>query len=296
MKKQALLLVLLFFVSMIVFAQKQLKYNLTTEDSFIIHQNTTQHITQTLPYGEQVVTNEIGGDMFFNVVKVQEDSISIEMQYKSLKMKMSSPSLGDLMTVDTSVTPDSTDIQALIFQGLVDAPVTFTMLRTGKIVSFNGAENLISSMLKSAKITEPNMVDVIRASLDGQWGDETLINNFEQMIYVYGNNTSSKGDTWQNQYTGDLSAKNTWKIEAIDNEKAQLVGDATIEMNTTNKDISMALTGTQESIMSIDPQTGLITEAKVSGSCKGDSIMTVSPDTKIPTSITYTNNYKTSKH
>lgn len=293
MKKPITLLLLL--LSFTGFSQAKLQYNLTSGDSFTIRQNSDQTITQKIPSGEQIIINDMSADMSFLVTKVENDLIYLEMTYEVLKLKMSSPTLGVLMNIDTSIEPDPTDIQGRVFQGLIDCPVTIIMQENGKINAIEGTTALIDNMIDNAKITNPQTIEKIRSNLSKQWGSNVLIGNFEQMTYIYGHNEATIGDVWENEYTGKMKTKNKWKIAAIKDEKTTITSTAEVKLENIDPNASMIASGSQETKIIVRSKTGIISEGNTRGTCIGNTIMPTMPDTKIPTTIEFINNYKTIK-
>ncbi|MBG6130535.1 hypothetical protein IWQ47_002011 [Aquimarina sp. EL_43] len=293
--KKPILFILVLILSITGFSQTALQYNLNVGDSFAIRQDSEQIITQDISGGQQIITNDISAEMSFIVTKIENSLFYIEMKYQTLKMKTSSPSLGVLMDMDTSITPDSTDVQGRIFQGLINSPVTMVMQKNGKINALEGTETLIDNMIKNAGITDPNAIKQVRISLDQQWGDNQLLGNFEQMTYIYGDNNATAGDKWENEYTGKMKSKNKWNIASIMDESATIAGTSEIEMENTNASATIIVSGSQKAMITVNNKTGLMQEGSSEGICKGNTLISTMPDTKIPTSIKFKNNYKTIK-
>ncbi|WP_103070500.1 DUF6263 family protein [Aquimarina sediminis] len=294
MKKQAIFifLLLLFFTG---FSQTKLQYNLTTGDSFSLHQDAEQIITQDISGNKQIIINKISADISFLVTKEESDLLYIELKYKTFKMKINSPTLGDLMNIDTSINPKPNDIQGLIFQGLINSPITIVMQKNGKINALEGADSLFDSMIKSANITDPATIKKIRATLNKQWGNKELIASFEQMTFIYDANKGIIGDIWENEYIGKMKSKNKWEITTINNESTTVTGIADVEMSNTDDNVTIIVTGSQKSEIIVNNKTGVLKEGITEGICKGHTLIPAMGDTKIPTSIEFKNNYKTIK-
>ncbi|EZH74014.1 hypothetical protein ATO12_14145 [Aquimarina atlantica] len=293
--KKPLIFILVLILSITGFSQTTLQYNLNVGDSFAIRQDSEQIITQDISGGQQIITNDITAEMSFIVTKVENSLFYIEMKYQTLKMKTSSPSLGVLMDMDTSIIPDSTDVQGRIFQGLINSPITMVMQKNGKINALEGTEVLIDNMIKNAGITDPNTITQVRASLDQQWGDNQLLGNFEQMTFIYGDNNATVGDNWENEYTGKMKSKNKWNIASIIDENTTIEGASEIEMENTNAGATIIVSGSQKAMITVNNKTGLMLEGSTEGICEGNTLISTMPDTKIPTSIKFKNNYKTIK-
>lgn len=293
--KKPLIFILVLILSITGFSQTTLQYNLNVGDSFAIRQDSEQIITQDISGEQQTIINNISAEMFFIVTKVENNLFYIEMKYQTLKMKTNSPSLGVLMDMDTSITPDSTDVQGRIFQGLINSPITMVMQKNGKINALEGTEILIDNMIKNAGITNTNTIKQVRTSLNQHWGDNQLLGNFEQITYIYGDNNAKVGDNWKNEYTGKMKSKNKWNIASIINESTTIAGTSEVEMENTNASATIMVSGSQKAMITVNNKTGLMLEGNTEGVCKGNTLISTMPDTKIPTSIKFKNNYKTIK-
>ncbi|WP_143273620.1 DUF6263 family protein [Aquimarina sp. MAR_2010_214] len=293
--KKTIIYILVLIISITGFSQATLQYNLNVGDSFAIRQDSEQIITQDISGNKQTITNDISAEMSFVVKKVENNLFYIEMKYQTLKMKTSSPSLGVLMDMDTSITPDSTDVQGLIFQGLINSPITLVMQKNGKINALEGTEVLIDNMIKNAGITDPNTITQVRASLDQQWGDNQLLGNFEQMTYIYGKNKATLGDNWENEYTGKMKSKNKWNITSITDKNTKIAGTSEVEMENINASATVIVSGSLKTMITVNSKTGIMLEGNAEGICKGNTLISTMPDTKIPTTIEFKNNYKTIK-
>ncbi len=294
--KKSIIFILISILSITGFSQTILQYNLNVGDSFAIHQDSEQIITQDISGAKQTITNDISAEMSFIVTKIENSLFYIEMKYQTLKMKTSSPSLGILMDIDTSITPDSTDTQWTVFQSLINSPITMVMQKNGKINALEGTEALIDNMIKNTGITDSNAIKQVRISLDQQWGDNQLLSNFEQMTYIYGDNNATVGDNWENEYTGKMKSKNKWNIASIIDESTTIAGTSEIEMENTNAGATtIIVSGSQKAMITVNNKTGLMLEGSSEGICNGNILISTMPDTKIPTSIKFKNNYKTIK-
>lgn len=292
MRKLTLFFSSFLFVFVAVNAQTKLQYNLNKGDSFKINQLAKQTITQDTPVGEQIIINEIGGDMLFEVVDIKNDQYILTMRYKTFMLKMSSPTLGNLMNIDSTKKVDSTDIQGLLFKGIIDKPIQFTMKKNGDIVSLQDSENLINGMFESAGITDPSMRATIKSSIESEWNDESLLNSIEQMTFIYDQNDKKIGETWTNEYSGKLNATNTWRFDNQESEKIMISADSDVELKLETPQANMDLSGNQKTIVSIDSKTGFLVEMNVVGTAKGNTTVPMAPDTKIKTTISTKNTFK----
>ncbi|MEZ4793008.1 MAG: DUF6263 family protein [Gelidibacter sp.] len=288
-----LVLTILLVISSSAIAQKALQYNLNVGDKFTVQQEATQHITQDISGVDQIIENHLIGVMSFEVIEATPENYTLSMTFKRLKMLMSSPTLGELSNADTE-SADSSDVTNMLFKGLLDVPVSIIMEKTGKIKSVTGGDKLINSMFASAGIDKPEVIAASKGQMEKQFGSDALSNSFEQMTHFYPVDPVAAGKEWSNSYTGNLSAKNTWKLDGVTDEAIHISGTANTTMSTIDENIMMTLNGTQNTTVVANPKTGLFSEVTVTGENSGDTLFQAQNMT-IPTTIKSTITYKISQ-
>ena len=271
-------------------AQNQLNYNLSVGDTFKVEQKANQHITQDLNGTEQIIENDLTSTMQFKVVNTTDESITMEMVFKSMKMLMSSPTLGDLLNADTSVI-DSTDITSNMFRGTLNVPITMTMDKTGKIQSVTGGDKIIESMFKAANITQSEAIAASKAQFEKQFGSDALSQSFEQMTNYLTSKKIKINDTWTTNFSGNLDAKNTWTLADYNKDMFEITGIATTTMSSVDDNVTMVLSGTQQTTISGNSKTGLFTKIVVTGENSGETKVK-SANMTFPTTIKSTIIYK----
>lgn len=281
---------LVFISSLGLSAQKMLDYNLKVNDAFKVEQQAKQHITQDIQGVDQIIDNNLKSTMHFKVIKVTQDLITLEMVFTHMQMTMSSPTLGELLNADTAIA-DDTDMTSKMFRGTLNIPVTMVMEKTGKIQSISGGDKLITAMFKAADITDKAAIEANKAQFEKQFGSEALSNSFEQMTYFLPATPVRVDDTWQNVYQGDLKSQNQWRLKMHNENAYEVLGTANTTMSNIDENVTMVLTGAQETIIHADSKTGLFKNISVSGEYVGDTQIHAANMT-IPTKITSTITYK----
>ena len=290
-KDMRLFITIIFTASLtFISAQNKLQYNLNVDDTFTVSQEAKQEITQEISGEKQIINNDLVGSMFFKVIKADTDFITFEMSFTKMKMLMSSPSMGELMNMDTS--SESEDMMTKMIKGILNYPVTIKMHRNGKIESVLGGEKLIENMFVSAEITQPEIIESAKGQMEKQFGTEALTNSFEQITYIFSDKVVNVKDTWSNEYQGEVSVINSWTLESMDDTTFYITGKAETTLSTKKESISMNLSGSQTTSAKGSVKTGLVTELIVSGENKGISEMS---SFKIPTTIKSTITYKISQ-
>ncbi|NER11989.1 hypothetical protein GWK08_00920 [Leptobacterium flavescens] len=264
-------------------AQVSLCYKLKKNDVFKVQQHSMQVITQEILGNKQEVTNNIVGTMNFTVKEVLDDSYEIEMVFLDLKLSMRSSELGEMVKIDA--TASNEDPQAKVFNGLINYPITIKMKTNGDILSVENSDSLIENMLTSADIKDEFIRELMKTSLEKEYGSKALSESYKQMTFFYPDKEVKVNDRWENTYTGQLSANSTWKLHSVDSIEAVITGKAKVKMNLEEPDVSMVLEGTQETKLITNLKNGFLKEMVVEAFAKGSSKISQIGDKDIPTTI-----------
>lgn len=290
MKPIATLLFLLF-CNTTIFGQTTLEYSLSEGSVFMIKQNATQVITQELDGAKHELTNTIDGILEFRVLAQQEDSYQIALTFKDLNLLMTSSIQGELMNVKAKEVSED-DVQSQIFNSLLNNPVQMTLSKTGDIIEVIGGDSLVVKMANASGLKDDFSKNMMKKSLEKEFGSEALSNNYKQMTFIYSEKKVNVGDTWENEYSGKLNAKNTWTLDGVTETNATITGKADVIMNIAEPTTTMKLNGTQETKITTDILSGFIIKMQVEGFSEGTSTMTQMGELEIPTSIKSTITYE----
>lgn len=288
--KKLYLLALLFGFTGTIKAQTYLGYNLKVGDTLKISQISKQEIVQKMNDQEHKIVNNLGGDYLFFIKSETDRSYVIDFKYDSFFMKTTSNLAGPIFDVDTRKEISEDDIEGKIFKGLTQTALEINMLKTGKIISLVGTENLINNMINDLELDSFTM-EVMRESMRKEFGGESLIESLGQFTYMYPNKTVNIGDSWQNKFKGDMKANNTWQLDSVD-KNLHISCSSDIALTSEDETITMILNGTQQSVITSDKTTGWPTDAIITSTAKGISIMQGMENVEIPTTIISTTTYK----
>ncbi|MBT8263608.1 MAG: hypothetical protein KJO05_12345 [Bacteroidia bacterium] len=286
-----LLLVFSFGISTI-HAQHELAYSLKVGDSFRIAQKAIQNIKMTMDDQDHNLTNTLEGSFQFKVQDELAGSYIIETFFEEIKLKTESDILGTLNDVDTSRESDADDMEANIFKGLLDSPFYMTLRKDGKIVKLEGADQLLESMLKSGGIEDASTKELVKQRVEKQFGAESLAASMEQMTYMFPQRSVGVSDSWNNEFTGDLTALNTWTLDYHDASEFKISCTSTIKLNTGEDTVAMELEGIQNSRAVISTESGFLKTLDVEQKASGTTIMNDMGGAEVDTTIDATINYK----
>ena len=277
--------------SAIAVGQTVLGYHLKEGDTFRVRQSAEQVITQELDGAAHVLTNTLDGLLEFKVVGEKEGKYQIELVFKDLNMLMTSSLQGELMNVKAKEVSED-DMQSQMFNSLLDMPVALTVTKTGDILNVVGGDSLINRMADASGVQDEFSKNMMKKGLEKEFGSEALSNSYKQLTFIYTDKKVSIGDTWQNEYTGKLDAKNTWELDAFNDTDVQISGKAEVTVKTEDVSITMQLSGEQSTAVTADRSSGFIKTMKVEGELKGTSIMPQMGESEIPTTINSMTTYE----
>jgi hypothetical protein len=282
---------LFLFLLGVTYGQTTLQYNLKIDDVFTVKQEAEQIITQELEGASHVLTNHIDGVLEFRVIDERDNDYNIELTFKDLNMKMTSSLQGELMNVKAKEVIEG-DMQSIMFNSLLESPVNMTLSKTGAILEVIGGDSLVTKMVNTSGLEDEFTTNMMKKSLEKEFGSEALSDSYEQMTYIYSTDPVGPGDTWQNEYTGKLNAKTTWTLAGMTHNKAEINGNADVVMKIEEPAVTMNLKGTQSTEIMTDIDSGFILKMAVEGSAKGSSTMAQMGDQEIPTNIKSTITYE----
>ena len=274
-----------------LWGQNSLIYTLKPGDHFVIQQDAKQLITQQLEGITHEIENKISGLMEFKVTGVQDDQYELDMSFLDLGMQMSSNIQGEIMNIKASEIVEG-DVQSQIFNSLLDVPIHIVLARNGNILAVEGGDSLIAKMTEASGLKDSISQNALKQSLKGEFGSKALSDSFKQMTYIYPEKENQSSTTWENEYSGKLSAKNSWTLEKHTDSLNHIRGKAQISMNISEQGTTMSLNGEQETTIMADTETGFIRDMLVEGFSEGTAMTELTGDSEIPTTIRSTTTYK----
>lgn len=283
----------LFFMlfGFILKGQTSLQYTLKKGDRFVIEQVAEQYITQDFDGQSHEMENNINGVMEFNVATVSDEGYELIMTFLDLGMRINSNMQGEIMKVSARELIEG-DVQSQIFHSLLHVPLTISLKKSGKVSSIRGVDSLIVKMTEASGLTDSIAKETLAQSLRTEFGSEALSNSFEQMTYFYPDQDESQPSEWTNEYSGKLSAKNSWLLEKASDSVNLIKGTAEIVMNVDENGTQMLLNGTQQTTISAYNNSGLPKDMSVEGSSEGKTVTTLTGNLEIPTTVRSKTTYK----
>ncbi|MDL5511867.1 DUF6263 family protein [Arenibacter sp. M-2] len=282
--KRFIFLMVCILCNMGVYGQTTLQYHLKKGDVFKVRQDAVQIITQELDGATHEITNHIDGILEFKVLGEVDNGYDVALTFKDLNLKMTSSIQGELMNVRAKEVNDE-DMQSKVFNTILNNPVKMVLAKTGNILKVQGGDSLVSKMARASGLEDEFSINMMKKSLENEFGSEALSNSYKQMTFIYPDKKVKVNDKWENVYNGKLKTTNMWTLKSIVDNKATISGKATVLMDVTDANTIMKLSGTQTTAVTVDVNTGFIIHMLVEGLSKGTSTMTQMGGQEIPTTI-----------
>ncbi|MCE2611837.1 DUF6263 family protein [Flavobacteriaceae bacterium D16] len=289
--KSVLIFVSFLLLSTAVVSQTNLQYNLREGEVYKIRQQARQMIFQEMDGAVHELTNEISGLLEFHVIKERDSTFEVDLFFRDLNLVMTSSIQGELMNVNAREVKEG-DLQSKVFNSLLNEPVHMILSKNGDILEVTGGDSLVAKMSGASGISDEFTLNMMKKSLEQEFGSEALSNSYEQMTFIYPSKPVSVGEIWKNEYQGKLSARNSWLLEAVSDSSATIKGEAEISMDISEPVSTMKLDGSQSTWIETDLLSGFIVSMKVEGSSQGVTIMAQLGNAEIPTKIQSVTTYE----
>ncbi|MHA7943442.1 DUF6263 family protein [Formosa sp. 3Alg 14/1] len=270
-------------------AQSLLQYRLKIGDSITIIQKATQNIVRQEQGNAHKILNDLEENYTFKVSDKTDSTYTLAFHFNQFKLKTTSNKYGVMVDVDTAKPVKEDDTEGKIFGGLTNSELQIEMSNSGKIIQVQGAEKMISNMINLSGVQDEFTKQLMIESMKSEFGNESLSHSFEQLTHIYPKQKVSIGDTWTNEYTGDIQSKNTWTLEKI-TDTVILNANSTLSMSIEDEFSNLLLKGKQNIVVIADKNTGFINEMTVNAEASNASDIKESQNN--PTKITSTTTYK----
>ncbi|WP_417195851.1 DUF6263 family protein [Bizionia sp.] len=273
-------------------AQTQLQYKLKIGDSMAVHQKANQKITQDIDGTTHEMTNILESKFVLAVKTVTDSSYILDFTYKLFKLQSNSNLYGEIMSINTDAPIEKGDTEAAIFSGLTQSKLKIELLKTGDIISVRGTTRLINNMMKHAGIEDEFTKQIMIEEMKKEFGSQSLSDSFEQFTFIYPLNKVAVNDSWENFYSGEMEAKNTWTLKAL-RPTIDILGTAQVSLESEEENYNMILKGEQKTLISADIKTGIVKTMSVTSKTQGNTVSLQNNSVKIPTTINSVTTYKT---
>ncbi len=270
--RKLFLFLLLGTITQSVFGQKQnLGFNLKIGQTYNHVMHSSSSIKQEINGQEINIDVTLSGKMAFKVTNLVNTVYSMNVSYEQLAMTMKLPN-GEM--IFNSEKEDKTDIFSSMLGEIKGKQFLVKMTSIGKIVEVENLDFIFENLIDKFPTLTLIQKQQIKTQLKQAYGEKAFKGSFEMITAIYPNTAVSKGGSWEIKTlleTG-FAATLTTTFELKDKTESYnlIVGKGKII--TLDKDAytqvngmptQYNLSGTMNSNLKVDPNTGWIIEAKV---------------------------------
>ena len=292
-----LLTLSLLLASIFTYAQKvKLTLNLEKDSTYYLTTNANMDIDQLINGVHQKVTTAITGKMAHKVLSVKDTVYEMELEYKSLGMRMQ---VGDKV-MEFSTGGGKDDIASKLMSGMMNKPFLMTMSKSGRVLAIKNLDTLYTSMFSNL----PPITDIQKAQFKARmqlsFGEKSIRGNIQDAFIIYPKIMVEKKDTWTTNTTIEsnsvsVKTKMNYVLDDITNDSYMVNGSALIISDKAklpdymlSNGIMMRLVdmnGTATAKLRIDKKSGWIIQTKVTKMIKCSVQIKDTP--KTPGGLTY---------
>ena len=270
--RKLFLFLLLGTITQSVFGQKQnLGFNLKIGQTYNHVMYSSSSIKQEINGQEINIDVTLSGRMAFKVTNLVNTVYSMSVSYEQLAMTMKLPN-GEM--IFNSEKEDKTDIFSSMLGEIKGKQFLVKMTSIGKIVEVENLDFIFENLIDKFPTLTLIQKQQIKTQLKQAYGEKAFKGSFEMITAIYPNTAVAKGGSWEIKTlleTG-FAATLTTTFELKDKTESYnlIVGKGKII--TLDKDAytqvngmptQYNLSGTMNSNLKVDPNTGWIIEAKV---------------------------------
>lgn len=227
----------------------------------------------------------IKGTMTFLVKDITENGYNMDAKFEELSMSMQMPQ--GLMEF-SSEKNDANDIFSTILGAMKDKAFGITMSKTGKITDVKNVEALWSTAINTFDQLPEMQKEEIKAQIMKAYGGEALKGNIEMVTAIYPDSPANRGDKWtiNTKLESGMSANMTtdYEFAELTSEYALIKGKSTIVtadkeayIESNGMPMKYDLTGSMDSEIKVDKNTGWIIEATINQKIEGDTYIKENP-------------------
>ncbi|MBL7739961.1 MAG: hypothetical protein JNK14_12150 [Chitinophagaceae bacterium] len=210
----------------------------------------------------------IGG--MFSVLVTDDNGTEKTMTSTYKRFVMNMKMMGMEIDVDTdkpapALTPEEMEENPMsmmnrMFSGIAGKSFVMKVDQEGKVTEVSGFREIIQSMVDSVGIGE-EMKQMMTASLNDQFNDQSLKDQFAQVFTIFPNKEVKVGDSWEKSYStgGKMAAKFNTHYTVKEMEGDIITLDSKTRIEPTEDNGSGAnISGDQTGIIKVDTRTGLM--------------------------------------
>jgi len=292
MKQIFIILITILICSPCKSQKLRLQLNLLEGETY--YQNISSDVRIFQTFNDEKINNitSITGKMSFKVLELNDSCYKLEVCYKNISMKIGN---NTSITEYNSETKDSSDIFSSILSSMLNKPFTAYLSKTGKILKILNIDTIYSGIYQIFPNLSESKKQLIKAKIEESYGEKIFIGSLESTLAFFPDKLIRKNQKWtvltKLQSNLNLNITTKYKILEYSDKYCTIIGKSKLE-SIKNQDftelndlmLKFEVTGTMESKIKIDSNTGWIIEAKINQQITGNTL--INKSTTFPEGVT----------
>jgi hypothetical protein len=246
--------------------ETNLGFNVKKGEKYKIAQSIEQKIVQTLE-GQSSESNQVMNmEYTYDVTEVDQEGVaSITTTFDKVVVDIKTD--GESLQYDSSKEGASNDPLGSVYKGIIGKSITMRIDKQGNVLEIQGVDTLMSDLINSLNIQDPQAKQSIEQALEQNFGDEALKDSFSKVTKVYPPENTKVGDTWEDTQTINMGYPITVnnKYTLKEDQKEYLTIDMNSEIKTNGDAEPMDMMGIKARYDLNGTQTGSFKLNKNSG-------------------------------
>jgi FKBP-type peptidyl-prolyl cis-trans isomerase len=248
----------------------EFRLRLKQGQSYGLRMLSEQKIVQTINGRQINITQVIGFDMRYDVLKVDEaGNLTVKFSYTGATFMMNGP-MGNL-EYDSSVPGDKIADPVKGIAAMVGQSLQLTMSPAGRVLAIQGIDAMMDKMIKAVDTPDANMRELIQGQMKAQFNTESIKKMTESSAAVYPDKPVAIGESWNRNAafaamgSPSLAMQSTYTLKdrrdgiAIIDSEAKMGGDANAPtVKVGMMDVKNELSGEMKSSLELEEATGWI--------------------------------------
>lgn len=257
--------------------EEGLSLNLKKGEAYNQNTKSEMSIIQEINGQKMEINMTLDGNMIFEVTDINDGKYLMDASFSEMKMTMNTPQ-GSMEF--SSENPAENDLMSKVFSSMTEKKFQLTLLSSGKVEEIKNIDSLWNHVINSQANLNEMQKRQIQAQIMQAYGDEAMTGSIESALAIYPDNPVKEDDEWSiqtNMESGFSATINTDYHYVEDHKDYALIrGNGTIK--TANKEayvqsngmpMKYDLTGTMNSEVKIDKETGWIIESVITQDISG---------------------------
>lgn len=254
-----------------------LSLNLKKGETFKQNTKSEMTIVQEINGQDMEINMTLDGNMNFEVKDIIKDKYHMDVWFAEMAMSMKTPQGTMEFGSDN---PRENDMMSQTFAAMTGKKFQMILLSSGKVEEIKNLDTLWKQVIDKQEQLNEMQKRQLQMQIMQSYGDEAMIGSIESALAIYPDKAVKQGDEWsvETNMESGFSATLTTNYEYVEKhaDYALIRGEGTIQSNdkdayvqSNGMPMKYDLTGTMNSEVKIDKETGWIIESVITQDISG---------------------------